>query len=92
MIIITGNGKGSKDSRTKIMEVFGQIQERGFLRNRFEYDGINPVQGDITVGKDIIIRLYEATDSVVDGVIRVPHTLTQGQIIALNQLVNNISL
>ena len=85
-------GKGSKDSRSKIVDIFARIDGLGlpFARNKFEYDGVNAVMGYISVGKDVEVLLYEVGDAEVDGVKRIPHTFTVGQRGALRTMLDNL--
>ena len=84
--------KGRRDSAARIEDILTRVAALGvpFTRNKFEYDGVNPVMGHISVGKDVTISVYEAGDKQIDGVKRVAHNFTAGQLTALRTMLDGL--
>mgnify|MGYP001612562006 FL=1 len=84
--------KGAFNSDLRLETVLTRIQNLGvpFSRNKFEYDGVNAVMGHISVGKDVTVSVYEAGDKQIDGVKRIAHTYTAGQLTALRTMLDGL--
>lgn len=66
-------------SRQAALAALSKLQGR-FAAKRFEFDGLNPVHGYLSVGKNITVGLYQPGDKEIDATTRVQSDLDEGTV------------